>query len=367
MTEKSSFKNLDSNMCPHFTLKQCNTCQHWDLTYDQELHLKKENLKKKLNLQSIDIHVKTVKNFAHRTRFDFSYKNGQLGLFDESKNCWPVPECQILHPDLLEAYKQLRLYFQNHQPLFDRASFRLRISPNSDWGLWMDLANTDIKKLLDEKHWLTGLASNYKIEIGQKRKRLLLKPEHGQHKLSEAKLDAWFLSLGDPLQCHIGSFTQPSWESADLITSTILDHLKKSATKTVFEYGCGIGQYTIPLLKTGFDVAVFETDFTALHALKATAQAYSKKLTLNPYDLDPYKNVIALVNPPRSGLHKFSQDLINNPAVESIIYVSCSIDSLAADIQVLSPYFELAQVTLVDQFPRSQHFETICMLRRVTK
>ncbi|MBR1837328.1 MAG: hypothetical protein IJ783_08580, partial [Kiritimatiellae bacterium] len=72
-----------------------------------------------------------------------------------------------------------------------------------------------------------------------------------------------------------------------------------------------------------------------------------------------------LVDPPRAGLdRRVAEALVRRPA-RRLFYVSCAADTLARDLALLcgpgAPY-RLASARLFDMFPRTAHFETLCVL-----
>jgi 23S rRNA (uracil1939-C5)-methyltransferase len=77
--------------------------------------------------------------------------------------------------------------------------------------------------------------------------------------------------------------------------------------------------------------------------------------------LEKINEVSLLVDPPRSGLgHFLSYDFWKQRPFANIVYVSCSLNSWVKDSQKLLSYgYKLKNITLVDQFPRTDHFEII--------
>ncbi len=268
MKLETTIFETDTIKCPHHL--ECHGCQSWEIDYTKQLEHKKNDLKKKLNNTEIAIQVKTAGSARLRTRFDFTVENQKLGLYGKDQNqnrqLIDLSTCFQLDPNLNKAFTQLR-------PLtwpFQKGSVRLRVSPENKLGIWLDLANIDIKNMLIEKTFLMKLSETYFIEIGQKKKTLDLNSfDQIQLKLADPKPQVWFQTLGSDLNCFVSSFTQPSWKTADLITEQILTWIEtaKPSVHRIIEYGCGIGQYTIPLLKKKLCVDIFETDLLALDGL----------------------------------------------------------------------------------------------------
>lgn len=331
------------------------------MDYQTELQHKKDELKNKLN-SVIPIRVKTTNVIPQRVRFDLTYKNNILGLYSKEKELISIKTCLILNPELQKRYEILQDIFNSQKAPFSIASLRLRLSPieNQKPGLWMDLPNKEVKDLLVEKNFLNILSEKFIIEIGQKRKRLKLDLKGDQHKLVDPKPEVWFKTLGHNLYSYVGSFTQPCWQSADLLTTTVTEMLEKISSKPlrITEYGSGVGQYTIPLLELNHKLNVFESDPLALECLNLNKGDY--QLELNAQTAAD----VALVNPPRSGLKEFADRLIASQ-VKHIIYISCSVDSLAVDQEKLSSNYEMKEIYLVDQFPRTKHFESVVLFQRI--
>jgi 23S rRNA (uracil1939-C5)-methyltransferase len=145
----------------------------------------------------------------------------------------------------------------------------------------------------------------------------------------------------------------------------------------VLELGSGIGNFTLPLLSSGVDVVAVENDKIALEAfslnLSTNFKHYLSKINLQKIDFNQVnsefirsqlknpKEARLLVDPPRSGLGRFlNYDFWQDHPFSSIVYVSCSMESWVKDAQVLFAYgYQLKKVTLVDQFPRTDHVESV--------
>ncbi len=338
----------------------CNGCQLWSIPYSEQLESKKNDLKNKLNTQ-IAIEVKTAGDRGHRTRFDFTVENQIMGLYSTEKQLIPLSTCWQLTPELKKAYDELK----NRSFPFKKGSLRLRVSPENKWGLWLDLANTDIKQLLIEKNFLINLSKKFSIEIGQRKKTLDPNSFNSEQlKLTDPLPDIWFQALNQPMYCAISSFTQPGWKTGDLLIQTVLDWIAPESLRAqaLYEYGSGIGPFTTQLLKAGVTVYAFENDSFAIECLKLNTQSFKDRLIVNSETSVPIP--VALVNPPRSGLSGFTQVLLQK-SPDKIIYVSCFPETLQKDVEALAEYYKIEKLTLVDQFPQTRHYEVCALLQRI--
>ncbi len=364
--------NLDQAICPHFLeANPCNGCAYWDIDYNAELKFKKDTVKSNLNLTINNIRVKLApESFNLRTRFDFTiqFTEGEFvtGLYSKNHKLVAINKCYVLRPELQKAYEVFKNLLKEYKPQISKGSVRIRISNSSDiLGIWLDFSNIEIKKLLIEKKFLIALSKHFIIEIGQKSKRLDLNSfELEQLKLTEACAENWFSTQNAPLKSYISSFTQPSWQTADLLTEQILDWISSVNLNRVIEYGCGMGQFTIPLLSAQKKVDVFETDLKAIQLLQQNLPADKiNDVQINPKNAN-FSEAIILVNPPRSGLNKFAEKLLLSDG-QWIIYISCHIDSLKKDLKILQSKYKIKDIVIVDQFKRTLHFETMVLLQSI--
>lgn len=72
---------------------------------------------------------------------------------------------------------------------------------------------------------------------------------------------------------------------------------------------------------------------------------------------------LVLVNPPRRGLGE-SAGIFCKTIYPYIIYSSCSVDSLARDLEKLSSFYKVVRAQIFDMFPHTEHFETLVLLQR---
>jgi 23S rRNA (uracil1939-C5)-methyltransferase len=135
----------------------------------------------------------------------------------------------------------------------------------------------------------------------------------------------------------------------------------------VVEFGSGVGNFTLMLPEFGSRVVAIENDNRNLIPLNVNLANHSLTSKVNIYDnvgvfmKEPASSSsdsrLYFVNPSRSGVGPLFDRAV--PA-DQVIYVSCHLDSFAADTAKLDQQsFALTHATLFDQFPHSEHFEII--------
>jgi len=381
------------SICRHHA--ECSGCQLWEFPYELQQLQKKEHLQKLLEHIGIKWGVSEISFLSCgdrqlRTRLDFSLRDGVWGLYHKHSNreLVNIETCLQLDPALQKVYSEFRkIPWPVHQ-----GSLRLRVGPRGEIGVWLDFSNRDIKFLLDEKTTLNSVrAICGSIEMGQRRKTLT-----SDFKLVESQLHEWFqtwirveqIEKSFPLYCSIGSFTQPGPKPNYLMTTTLMEWLQQGGTSGAFpteliEFGCGIGNLTIPALSLGMVVTVYENDRLSLLALKRNFQNFedfyhqqnlkiSFQLRIQTGDFQNKKNLSSpkraatvLVNPPRSGLKDFLDFITEQVQPGRLIYISCYPESFSGDAQkLLSRGYELREIKILDQFPQTHHYEIMAFFVR---
>lgn len=358
----------------------CPGCSLWGTSYNDQLHEKTKRLEQLFqgHLAPNTTRSHSAGEYGLRERFDFIIKENQIGLIDKERNFIPINKCLQLTPKLQEAFDLLTQTKFNIRI----GTIRLRVSSRNQiakYGLWLDFANNDIKNLLIEKTVLQKLSKDFFIEVGQKKKCLdETSFDKEQIKLADPRMQHWFhtynYKTNTPLNlnCAVSSFTQPSATTAKLMTD-IISEWTHGHSQNIWEFGCGIGQYTFPLLSLGHKVSVFENDEFALESIKRTAEENNLKenLTINAGDFQRPQTITqaspdtVLVNPPKSGLKSFTQNVLTAHP-NKIIYVSCYPESLRADSEIfLQHNYKITQSHIVDQFPQTNHFEVVMLFERI--
>ena len=81
-------------------------------------------------------------------------------------------------------------------------------------------------------------------------------------------------------------------------------------------------------------------------------------------DIEEKPDVIEL-DPPRDGIHPKALPKILDYGVDTIVYISCKVTSLARDLAMFQARgYEVVKAVAVDQFCETVHVETVCLLSR---
>jgi 23S rRNA (uracil1939-C5)-methyltransferase len=360
----------------------CGGCDAWSLSYETQIANKRADLYNKLQLSASEqdlVEFVSLQKYGLRHRFDFTFENKdslKMGLYGKNRELIDLNECLQLTPALQKVFSEFRKFeIKSSDSVIQKGSVRLRRGPTGLKGCWLDLANTDIKKLLDDSSYLTQLLeAGFYVEMGQKGKSV--QKVNGVLKLTEPQAQQWFETIDSEkkplvIKSLISDFTQPSWLTAEKICEILLNWIPKTAQKAI-EFGPGIGQFTLPLLSQNLELHCFENNPKALDVLKINAQNHklAAKLKIHFGDFQTRTTNIeasnfdfALVNPPRSGLKKFVEAVIQTKA-PNIFYVSCFPESMETDISAFKKSgYQIRSIKIVDQFPQTPHYESCVWLQ----
>jgi 23S rRNA (uracil1939-C5)-methyltransferase len=167
------------------------------------------------------------------------------------------------------------------------------------------------------------------------------------------------------------SFLQPSAEGEAALKSAVLAMTGKS--KRIAELYAGCGTFTFDLAKIGAVHAV-EGSKPALAALDQAAKraqlghritTEARDLERAPLTFQELKAYDAVVfDPPRAGA-KAQSEMLAKARVKRIVAVSCNPTTFARDARTLvDGGYDLAAITVVDQFIWSPHVELVAEFRR---
>lgn len=366
-------------LCPY--QENCSGCDYLHIPYQQQKELKMAELKAAFDVLGARIppidFIQSHTHFALRDRLDFTYTEGKIGLYskrntsDKNRSLLDIAACAQLHPDLQKIYTEFRSILLSESLPMKKASFRLRRGFEGIKGLWIDAANIDIKKLLDEGVFLKKLlTAGFFIEIGQKGKSLSLLNQ--TLKLTDPNPQKWFstnyLNQEVGIYSLISSFTQPSMTTNKSTATLIADWSSLPNVQTVIEFGAGIGNLSLAAKKEHHRWIACEYDGPALDCFKKTCMELKIENDFQFLKGDfqnkekTFENIdLAIVNPPRSGLKDFSHSL-NLMKPDRIIYMSCFLETMIADLQLLKHNFSVKKLSILDQFPQSKHYEIFCLL-----
>jgi tRNA (uracil-5-)-methyltransferase len=182
-----------------------------------------------------------------------------------------------------------------------------------------------------------------------------------------------------------GGFTQPNPQMNIQMIEWAIRQVSTIGRGDLLESYCGLGNFTLPLSRYFDKVLATEISKRSiasaqqncrLNAINTIAfvrlssqemsEALSKKRAFNRLkhiDLDSYNFSCVLVDPPRMGLDSDTLKLIADS--EHILYISCNLETLARDLEILTQTHRIDNAAIFDQFPYTHHIEGGVFLTKI--
>ena len=374
----------------------CGGCMYQTMSYEDQMKMKEQQVKEILDAAIIgDYEFEGVKaspkEFAYRNKMEFSfgdeYKDGPLSLGLHKKgstyDVLTAFDCKLVHEDMtkilicvLDYFKERNVsYYKKMQHVGYLRHLLLRRGDISG-EILVNLVTTtqeeyDLTPLVDA---LLALELEGKIVgilhilndslsdvVQSDETRVLYGQDYFYEKL-----------LGMEFKITPFSFFQPNSRAAEVLYSTVRDYLGDMKGKTLYDLFSGtgtIGQILSPVAEKVFGVEIVEEAVVAANEnAKHNGITNCKFLAGDVFkvldEIEEKPDVIVL-DPPRDGIHPKALPKILDYGVDTIVYISCKVTSLARDLEMMQAKgYRVVKAVACDQFCQTVHLETITLLQK---
>jgi 23S rRNA (uracil1939-C5)-methyltransferase len=178
---------------------------------------------------------------------------------------------------------------------------------------------------------------------------------------------------GQKLRVSAPSFFQVNTVAAEALVRAVIAALEPVENDRVLDLYAGAGTFTLPLASRVAEVVAVEGSRHALADLRRNLESaglpadivggdVARELpSLGTFDL-------AVVDPPRAGVHPDTLASLAATGARRIAYVSCDPATLARDAARLTSHgYDLAGVTPHDLFPQTYHVESVAIFTRAER
>ena len=168
------------------------------------------------------------------------------------------------------------------------------------------------------------------------------------------------------------SFFQTNTLSAQKMYSRVRALVKEISPKVIYDLYGGAGSLSLscadlcekslcvesvaPAIHNGIENAKIN-DVKNVQFFCAKVEDFVKQQPLER------KDVLIILDPPRSGMHPKAAKAVAESGVKNILYISCNPVTLAADLKILTQYYDVKDVEAFDFFPHTDHIETLVQLK----
>ena len=391
--EKSE-KETRTPVCSIFPA--CGGCMYQTMSYEDQMQMKGEQVRE--ILESAMAPGKTFtfegvkaspKEFGYRNKMEFSfgdeYKDGPLSLGLHKKgstyDVLTASDCKLVHQDMnkilmcvLEYFQKLGAsYYKKMQHLGYLRHLLLRRGDTTG-EILINLVTTtqedyDLTPLVEQ---LLALQLEGKIvgilhilndslsDVVQSDETRVL---YGQDFFYENL-------LGLEFKITPFSFFQPNSRGAEVLYTIVRDYIGDIHDMTVFDLFSGTGtisQVLAPVAKEVIGVEIIEEAVEAAKENAARNGLENCRFIAGDVfkvldDIEEKPDVIVL-DPPRDGIHPKALPKILDYGVDTIVYISCKVTSLARDLAMFQARgYEVVKAVAVDQFCETVHVETVVLL-----
>jgi len=338
-------------ICPHFF--ECGGCQFLHMDYQKSLNFKQNKVKEIINKYvSTNVMINPIvpsdESLFYRNKITLQV-NKMIGYYKEKTNfIIPIEMCYIADSQINKIYNQLKdnINMDNIDQIIIRSSKKTMES--------MVIFKT--KNSID-KNQIINLLKEDTDSIYMNNDLV-----YGKDKIIEKLFDYQFYISPT-------SFFQVNTNQAEKLYEIAITYADISSEDVVLDLYCGTGtigivasKYAkkvvgIELNKSAIDDANLNKNLNNIPNIEFYAGDVGKILSRKNY----HPNVV-IVDPPRSGLDSLAIKEIINIKPRKMVYVSCDLMTLARDLNMLSQYFEIKELTPVDLFPQTSHVESVVKL-----
>ena len=391
--EKSE-KETRTPVCSIFPA--CGGCMYQTMSYEDQMQMKGEQVRE--ILESAMAPGKTFtfegvkaspKEFGYRNKMEFSfgdeYKDGPLSLGLHKKgstyDVLTASDCKLVHQDMNKILMCVLEYFQNlgasyYKKMQHIGYLRHLLLRRGDTTgeILINLVTTtqedyDLTPLVEQllalqlEGKIVGILHILNDSLSDVVQSDETKVLYGQDFFYENL-------LGLEFKITPFSFFQPNSRGAEVLYTIVRDYIGDIHDMTVFDLFSGTGtisQVLAPVAKEVIGVEIIEEAVEAAKENAARNGLENCRFIAGDVfkvldDIEEKPDVIVL-DPPRDGIHPKALPKILDYGVDTIVYISCKVTSLARDLAMFQAKgYEVVKAVAVDQFCETVHVETVVLL-----
>lgn len=389
---KSSYR--EEPFCSAF--KYCGGCMAQNISYDMQLHLKKQMVKNLLDKQKVEylkidnvIGMGMPYYYRNKVQYPVRCVDGKTVIGFYRKNSHDIVEnncCYIQNRviDMLaknvldELVKAGFKGYNDETKLGDIRHILIRRGYHT--GEIMIVIVVNNKNLLSDFRMRSAV--NNLVEKNDNIKNIFLNLNSSNTNEILGKEVKQVYGMEKYITDYIGdfkyfispkSFFQVNTQQAEVLYSTLKEGLKLKDNDVLFDLYSGVGSigiflsknvkkvYGIEIEKTAVDMANLNIKENGVSNAEYIAGSVEDKII--EFKDRKIKPDVIVVDPPRRGLDKKSIDYILDFNPKKIGYVSCNPATLARDLKLLEEKYTVYSITPVDMFPHTSHIESIAVLK----
>jgi len=342
--------------CRHFSM--CGGCHYQHLSYEKQLEVKTavvvEQFKRLAGMEKPPVNPivpsPNAWNYRNAVQFHLSPTGKMAFQRASSHELVEVDECFLPENGLDEVWRKVEI---DPQSGLERVEFR----QGSDGEILLNLEGDDAVPPEME----TDLPISM-VYLGSEKPYVM----SGEESVVMEVKNRLF-------RCSAGSFFQVNLPQAENLVNHVLQKLGFKGDETLLDVYCGVGLFSafaapnvsrcIGIELSPWAVNDFAANLDEFDNVEIYQAAVEDVLPQLPVEPD-----VAIIDPPRSGLHPRVVDTLLDKKPEKIVYVSCDPATLARDVRrLLEGGYNLEEIQPFDMFPQTYHVETVVLMSRKDK
>jgi len=375
----------------------CGGCMYQTMPYEEQMKMKGQQVKEILDAAIVGDYIfegvkASPKEFGYRNKMEFSfgdeYKDGPLSLGLHKKgstyDVLTASDCKLVHEDMTKILTCVLDYFKERNASYYKKMqhvgyLRHLLLRRGDvtGEILVNLVTTtqeeyDLQPLvsallaLELEGKIVGILHILNDSLSDVVQSDETRVLYGQDFFYE-KL------LGMEFKITPFSFFQPNSRAAEVLYSTVRDYLGDMKGKTLYDLFSGtgtIGQILSPVAEEVIGVEIVEEAVKAANENAAHNGITNCKFLAGDVfkvldEIEEKPDVIVL-DPPRDGIHPKALPKILDYGVDTIVYISCKVTSLARDLEMIQARgYRVVKAVAVDQFVNTVHVEVIIKMQLV--
>jgi len=382
--------------------RQCGGCNFQYYTYEEQLYLKKENIKRLLD-QCIKYEyefqepIQSVEKQGYRNKMEFSFGNEYLdgptilGLHKQNSfhDIVNVSGCKLMDANFNMIYNKVdeiskKFGLNFYHRLKHVGYLRNLVIRKGKNDILVNLVTTsDIDKKI-EKDYLEEMKKellNLPLKDGYKITGILHTLNDGLQDMVVSEKENILYGKRDiceevfDLKFEISpySFFQTNKKTVEKLYSKVIEYIGQKKDRVVFDLFSGTGTIGQIVSKNCKKVIGIEIVEEAVEKAKANCvlnniqncefiagDVFSRLENLENPDL-------LILDPPRGGVgEKTVKKIVEFYPTDEIIYVSCNPRTLCTDLKQFQEYgYTVKKTCIVDMFPFTNHVETVALLSKL--
>lgn len=340
--------------CPHFGPAKCGNCQWQHIDYPAQLLMKQDVLADQIERIGgfVDAEVRAI--IASPAVWGYNHHmtllatgGGELGFASVTNGqttIFPINECLILHPDLIDLKGSLDL-----EQMTGLQALTLQIDSAGERMALLRMANDEAPELLSELPMSMNLLNDNDEPINLM-----------------GDLYATIQVGGRAFRVTAGSFFRPNLSQMDNLTAEVLHALDLKGREAVLDLYAGVGIYSAFIAQQARLVTMVDADPYAVNDAEVNLPEEHIEIIeglvedVLPELEDHYD--AAVVDPGDTGLSAAASDALVARRVPRIVYVSSNPSTLARDGKRLATRgYHLRYVQPLDLAPHTYAIDAVAV------